>query len=85
MSGDPDRALPVDHRRDFEAGLLFELDAFQLESMDAWDEGASLLVSAPTVRPSFSVLLYSVLAPCSPPAAGMFLGTMAGLPGMWRP
>ena len=60
MSGDPDRALPVDHRRDFEAGLLFELDAFQVESMDAWDDGSSLLVSAPTGSGKTLVAAYAV-------------------------
>ena len=60
MSGDPDRGPTSGHRQEFEAGLLFELDAFQLESMDAWDEGASLLVSAPTGSGKTLVAAYAV-------------------------
>ena len=48
MSGDPDPAAPGSLREDFEARLIFDLDGFQVDAMDAWDEGSSLLVSAPT-------------------------------------
>ena len=59
MNDDPDRD-PSTHRSAFESGLLFELDGFQVEAMDVWDRGSSVLVSAPTGSGKTLVAAYAI-------------------------
>lgn len=59
----PGRPAPVvapAHRRPFLARLPFEPDPFQLEALDALDQGRSVLVSAPTGSGKTLVAAYAV-------------------------
>ena len=47
-------------RAEFLSGLPFELDPFQLEAMDALDEGHSVVVAAPTGSGKTVVAEYAV-------------------------
>ncbi len=51
-------SLPA--RADFEAGLGFALDAFQVKALDALDEGRSVLVAAPTGSGKTVVAEYAI-------------------------
>ena len=61
MMQEPERPRPASSvRTEFETSQLFSLDDFQVDALDSFDEGSSVLVSAPTGSGKTLVAAYAI-------------------------